>query len=90
MTTSSSSATAIKKRRCVRMIVPMPKQHLLLLGTPQLHPPLPPTTMMHLMRCKVIVLAVIHPIGCKMVVMMVETRLVCLKATTPKGVSAGA
>jgi hypothetical protein len=50
----------------------MPKMCLLLLGTPRLQPPLPPPTMTHPMRCK-------------MIVVTVETRLVRLRLRRQKG-----
>jgi hypothetical protein len=85
MTTSSSSTTPKKKRRHARMTVPTLKLHQLLLGTPRLRPPPPPLMMMHPMRCKVIVVTEVPPIGCKMIVVMVETRLTQLRLPRQKG-----
>jgi hypothetical protein len=66
MATSSSSVTLLKKRMCARRSPPMLKLLHLLLGTPRPHPSPLPTPMMHLMDCK-------------MIIVMVETRLVVLR-----------
>jgi hypothetical protein len=80
---SSSSTAPMKKRRCVRIATLTPKLCHLLLKTHRLQPP--PPTMAHLMRCKLIVMAVARPIGCKVVVVTVETRPLRLRLPHQKG-----
>jgi hypothetical protein len=59
----------------MRMTVLTLLPHLLFLGSPQLHLPPPLSTVIHPMGCKMIVVTVVHPIWCKMIVVMVKMEL---------------
>jgi hypothetical protein len=82
---SSFSATPMKNRRCVRRTPPKPKlRHLLLLTPwPQLSPSWTP--MMHPTGCKMIVMIVATSIECKIIVVTLEMRPVSLRPLRQKG-----
>jgi hypothetical protein len=85
VTATLSSSVTPNKRRCARTTTPTPMLHHLLLGFLRLYPPLSPTTLMHPMGCKMIVVTAAHPIRCKMIVVMVKMESTLIRLPRQRG-----